>query len=1087
MQTITAAKVMPPSQLAQTATAPVTAKPMQISGSSPVAPAKSAKNAADQDSADDTSAHQRAKMDQTVRVRDVNVTRGPQGMEVQISSSGPMQPEAMRLENPDRVVIDLPNAMWNGSPRQIGVKAADVKSVRMALYQLNPPVTRVVVDLTEARDYELLPSSNGLRVRLHALTANSAPAMPAAAQVAAATAVSVQPANPPAMSPAATSPATTTTAPPVATTRSAQMPTSPVETVSTSSAAPAKTAVEASVGKSSPAVTVSMAKPAEKPAAVVVKQDTTKPSSTAAATPRAEQPVAKPITASAPIVATPVKAEPSAPKKAEPSAAPKQETLMAKAEQPAVKPATTPATRVTVTPNFWPVSDNKPVAKPETQTANVQKTETAPSTAASSPAAPVVVVTPSAKPPVASAVIKESPSATTRQSSTDARVSSMPTKPASTVQSATAHTSADAKPAAQKPVKPVAKTTAPAPKAEPTVQVVSGSTDNTPKLQTATMSEFVATEAEPAPKSAAAPVKPATPAKAATSASKPVTAKTTPPAATPKASPISAKTPTAATTAKPAASATTASAAPATTASPVATPAPQEFVVLQPSYKPKTQEPQMLASANPPPPLARAGDAASKFSSTPNEVAMSATPAMSAMQTSATPAQGQQAHSAPATPQSAQMQPLGPRPKYTGEPISVNLKDVDLKDFFRLIHEISGLNVILDPNVHGSLTIVLDDVPWDQALDIVLKNNGLERELDGNVLRIATIDTLRREADARRAQIEARSLADPKITVTRFLSYAHSKDVVPIVKKFLSQRGEIISDDRTNGLIIQDIPSVFPEIDRLLTQLDRKTPEVEIEARVVAATRNFARDIGTQFGFAWGNGATAVGGAGSVGNSPITVNTTPPIPYITSAAPATGTSAVPVQIPLFSAFPAVGPTSGLSFVHVASNYRIDTILTLAESKGLLKILSRPRVVTQNNIQAVVRQGVRIPIVTLGQFNGPSTTTYIDAFLRLTVTPQITVENTIFLNVDVENTSPDFGHQVQGNPTLLTQQATTQVLVTDGGTVVIGGVIQTQNSVSVTQVPLLGDIPILGNLFKRRSVSTQTQELIFFITPKIVQT
>ena len=174
---------------------------------------------------------------------------------------------------------------------------------------------------------------------------------------------------------------------------------------------------------------------------------------------------------------------------------------------------------------------------------------------------------------------------------------------------------------------------------------------------------------------------------------------------------------------------------------------------------------------------------------------------------------------------------------------------------------------------------------------------------------------------------------------------------------------------------------------------------------------------------------------------------------------------MPAQIPLFSNFPAVGPTSGLSFLHVDRNFRIDTILTLAESKGLLKILSRPRVVTQNNIQAVVRQGVRIPVVTLGQFNGPSTTTYIDAFLRLTVTPQITIENTIFLNVDVENTQADFGHQDSlGNPTLLTQQATTQVLVTDGGTVVIGGVIQTNNSVNIQQVPLLGNIPGLGNLF-----------------------
>jgi type IV pilus assembly protein PilQ len=174
-------------------------------------------------------------------------------------------------------------------------------------------------------------------------------------------------------------------------------------------------------------------------------------------------------------------------------------------------------------------------------------------------------------------------------------------------------------------------------------------------------------------------------------------------------------------------------------------------------------------------------------------------------------------------------------------------------------------------------------------------------------------------------------------------------------------------------------------------------------------------------------------------------------------------------------------------VNASNAVRLDAILTMAESRGLLKILSRPRVVTQNNIQAVVKQGVRIPVVTQAQLNGPATTTYIDAFLRLTVTPQITVENTIFLNVDVENTTPDFGHQVGQNPTLISQQATTQVLVTDGGTVVIGGVIQTSNSLAINQVPLLGSIPWLGNLFKRQAVSTSNQELIFFITPRVVET
>ena len=271
-------------------------------------------------------------------------------------------------------------------------------------------------------------------------------------------------------------------------------------------------------------------------------------------------------------------------------------------------------------------------------------------------------------------------------------------------------------------------------------------------------------------------------------------------------------------------------------------------------------------------------------------------------------------------------------PKYTGEPISVNLKDVDLKDFFRLIHEISGLNVVLDPNVRGNLTIVLDDVPWDQALDIVLKNNDLSRQLEGNVLRIATVETLKKEAENRRAQVEAEALAVEKVTITRFLSYAHSKDVVPTIKKFLSQRGDVVSDDRTNALIISDIPAVLPQLDRLIAQMDRKTQEVEIEARVVAATRSFARDIGTQLGFGWGNGPTAIGGVQGVGITPTIVgNGLVPNPlYIISGSGTTGS-----QIPLFSNLGLTQPTSGFQFSNATNNMRIDFLLTMAESRGLL--------------------------------------------------------------------------------------------------------------------------------------------------------
>ena len=227
------------------------------------------------------------------------------------------------------------------------------------------------------------------------------------------------------------------------------------------------------------------------------------------------------------------------------------------------------------------------------------------------------------------------------------------------------------------------------------------------------------------------------------------------------------------------------------------------------------------------------------------------------------------APSAPASSAAAQ-QAATPAPgsRYSGEPISVNLKDVDLRDFFRLIHEISGLNVVVDPAVKGSLTIVLDDVPWDQALDIVLKNNDLDKQLDGNVLRIATKETLKREAEQNRDLAKAQAESVDVVTTTRVLSYAKAADMVPTLKKFLSSRGDILADSRSNTLIIRDIPTVLPVLDNLLRQLDRKSQQVEIEARVVAANRSFSREIGTQFGLGLGTHGSTIGGASAVGTSP---------------------------------------------------------------------------------------------------------------------------------------------------------------------------------------------------------------------------
>jgi len=431
--------------------------------------------------------------------------------------------------------------------------------------------------------------------------------------------------------------------------------------------------------------------------------------------------------------------------------------------------------------------------------------------------------------------------------------------------------------------------------------------------------------------------------------------------------------------------------------------------------------------------------------------------------------------------------------RYTGEPISVNFKDFDLKDFFRVIQEVSGLNVVLDPAVKGTVSLYLVDVPWDQALAIVLSNNGLECQLQGNVLRIATLETMKVEAESRAAQQTAQALAVPKETRTRYLSYGQAKDAAIIVKKFLSPRGDVVADPRSNALIVEDIPSQWAKIEDLIKALDRKTPEVEIEARVVASTRSFTRDIGTQLGVGLASGNSVVFGNPASPSPVITTGLQPPTSTTqpaTSIGPSTGNLlGTGGKIPLFSDLAATAPTSGLGFSTFTSNFRLDFILTMAETRGLVKILSRPHLTTQNNIAATIRQGTQIPVVTQAQLGGPPTVQYISAFLRLTVTPQITVENTIFLNVDVENTTPDFSRVTgaQLNPALDTQQATTSILVKDGGTVVIGGVVQTVNNLAIAQVPVLGSIPWLGNLFKRQTINTQTQELIFFITPKIIET
>ncbi|MBZ5503207.1 MAG: type IV pilus secretin PilQ [Acidobacteriia bacterium] len=409
--------------------------------------------------------------------------------------------------------------------------------------------------------------------------------------------------------------------------------------------------------------------------------------------------------------------------------------------------------------------------------------------------------------------------------------------------------------------------------------------------------------------------------------------------------------------------------------------------------------------------------------------------------------------------------------RYSGEPISVNLKDVDLRDFFRLIHEISGLNVVIDPAVKGTVTIVLDDVPWDQALDIVMRNNSLDKQLDGNVLRIAMKQTIRKEAEDDRDLAKAKAEAADVITTTRVLSYAKATALAPTMKKFLSSRGDVIADDRSNTLIIRDIPSTLPVIDNLIRQLDRKARQVEIEARIVAASRSFSRDLGTQLAFAGVSGNHGISGAQGGTTSVPVAAPTPPI-VLGSGAPGLATNLGAVS------------TSAVQYMFASPSFALDYVISAAESRGVGKLLSKPKVITQNNEKATVKQGTKIPIQT--NVNNTIAIQFVDAVLELDVTPQITAEGTIFMDVTVQNDQIDQGiARINNTPALDTQSAVTRVTVADGATVVIGGIIVTNQHTQIDQVPFLGSVPILGNLFKHVAVTSSSQELLFFLTPRIL--
>jgi type IV pilus assembly protein PilQ len=448
----------------------------------------------------------------------------------------------------------------------------------------------------------------------------------------------------------------------------------------------------------------------------------------------------------------------------------------------------------------------------------------------------------------------------------------------------------------------------------------------------------------------------------------------------------------------------------------------------------------------------------------------------------------------PAPPPAQQPPPAPPAPsqaltqtgerRYIGTPVSLDLEGTDLRATLRALVEHGGLNVVFDPSVQGTVDIVVRDIPWDQALETILRANKLGFVAEGTIIRIAPLNVLAEEEAERRKLAEARALAGDLHVQTFTLSYARAADMQPLLtRSALSARGQIQVDARTNTLIITDLADRLQIAANLLTSLDRAEPQVEVEARIVQTSRDFARAIGIQWGL---NGrmtpeignttGLAFPNRGSLGGR---LGTQGPTETDVRAA-GSETTGTAVNLPISSASSAIG----LALGSVNGAFNLDVALTALEESGKGRVLSTPRLTTQNNVSAFVQQGVEIPLQTVA--NNTVTVTFKQAVLRLQVTPQITAAGTVIMQIEVRNMTADFSREVNGIPPIDTQEANTQVQVEDGATTVIGGIFVSREQSSTDRTPLLSRIPLLGWLFRRDSVSDESRELLIFITPRILK-
>lgn len=423
-----------------------------------------------------------------------------------------------------------------------------------------------------------------------------------------------------------------------------------------------------------------------------------------------------------------------------------------------------------------------------------------------------------------------------------------------------------------------------------------------------------------------------------------------------------------------------------------------------------------------------------------------------------------------------------------GRRIDLDLKDADIHDVLRLLADVGRVNVVTADNVSGSVTIRMRNVPWDQALETVLQAKGLGMVRKGNLIRVAPLADLNKERELAVARRKSEFELAPLETRLVPVSYASAQDIVPRAKDLLSPRGTVAVDERTNVLILRDITGNLNQVEELVRSLDTQTPQVLIEARIVEASSQFSREFGIQWG------------GGSVIGQDTGVDTGLAFPNRVSILGAADDAQTPsdgldpnenaLESPNFAVnLPAAvgggtGGALGLNFGSVNNLFNLAVRLSAAESNGTVRIISSPRVLTLDNREARISTGTLIPF---SQVSAQGVqTVFQEAKLQLLVKPHVTADGSVSMSVKINRDEPDFGNRsARGDPTIFKREVETELLVMDGHTAVIGGIYTRNTSRSIAQVPVLGDIPILGILFQRRGSTDRRTELVVFITPRIV--